>query len=300
MSNREYAKKYANLQSDAQRKYGEIKWEKPFNKLVNEYEIKYGKDWVIPFVSEVSFTKESPPDKSSKVKKQAKQLLKEVEATPVLKKVNTTKVNQLLKKVERKAKEKEGFDLISKIESKLKKHATEKDIADIKKMIDQVNSINVSKPKAVKVMQQAKDYVHKVQDVSPRVQNYVADYKSILSSGKTQATITKELNKLKLNVMTNMKPSEVDDANKLISDYKKTLEPKVKPSKVPKTKQPKPDDESYESDKKYKPMIVYVKKHKPMITDPEDIDIIVKEIINKKIPRMSLKKLEEILEDLGL
>ena len=40
-------------------------------------------------------------------------------------------------------------------------------------------------------------------------------------------------------------------------------------------------------------------KHRPDISDPEDIHIIVVDIIDKKIPRMSVKKLNEILDDLG-
>jgi hypothetical protein len=96
-----------------------------------------------------------------------------------------------------------------------------------------------------------------------------------------------------------MKPSEVDDANKLIFEYRKTLPTKEKAVKTPKPKTPKPEDNSFRSDKKYKPMVAYLKKYKPDITDPEDIYVIVSEIISKNIPRMSVKKLNEILEDLG-
>jgi len=290
MTNEDYNFKFDVLQSDAIKKYG-VNWIEPFNKIKDEYKKKYGnkpQQWLIPFVTEVSFTEKSKPKKSN-TKKQTKQLLKEVESTPVIKKVKTKKVGELLKKVESKAKEHEGNDLISKIEKQLNKEKS-----DIQKTIDKVNAI-----KPTKLMQQAKGYEHKVSDVSPRVQNYVSEYKSIVNNGKTQSGITRALNKLKLNVMTNMKPSEVDDANKLVSDFKKTLEPVVKPSKVTKSKAPKPEDGSYESDKKYKPLTVYVKKNKPSITDPEDIDIIVKELIDKKIPRMSVKKLDEILNDLG-
>jgi hypothetical protein len=291
MTNEDYNFKFGVLQSDAIKKYGD-NWTEPFNKIKDEYKKKYGnkpQQWLIPFVTEVSFTEKSKPKKSN-TNKQIKQLLKEVESTPVIKKVKTKKVGELLKKVERKAREHEGFDLISKIEKQINKEKS-----DIQKAIEKVNAI-----KPTKLMHQAKGYEHKVSDVSPRVQNYVNEYKFIVNNGKTQAGITRALNKLKLNVMTNMKPSEVDDANKLVSDFKKTLQPVDKPSKVTKSKAPKPEDGSYESDKKYKPLTAYVKKHKPHITNHEEIDIIVKEIIDKKIPRMSLKKLEEILEDLGL
>lgn len=150
-----------------------------------------------------------------------------------------------------------------------------------------------------KIMNQAKGYEHKISNVSDKVQNYVDQYKSIMNSGKAKATITKDINQLKLKVLTTMKPSDVDDVNKLLFEFKKTLPTKEKVIKTPKTKTPKPEDNSYKGDKKYKPMVSYLKKHRPDMTDPEDIHIIVSEIIDKKIPRMSVKKLNEILEDLG-
>ena len=297
-------------------------------------------------------SKRGKPIKKSKTLKQAKELYEEMSKPTIKKRVSTKKGTKLLKQVQSLATEQEGNKLIHQLESKLKKHTTDKDISDIQKMIDQVKSINVTKhkkpskniskvieiaqmiskapkhkksdidteskivhesfskidkfldkPKPLvkmpKVMQQAKGYEHKVYDVSERVQNYVDQYKDIINTGGNKGAITRAINQLKLKVMTNMKPSEVDDANKMISDFRKTLPPPVTQAKVTKVKAPKPDDGSYEGDKKYKPLTAYVKKHKPTITDPEDIHIIVVDLIDKKIPRMSVKKLNEVLEDLG-
>jgi hypothetical protein len=116
---------------------------------------------------------------------------------------------------------------------------------------------------------------------------------------KTPASITKALNKYKMEVMTNMKPSEISDANKLISDFRKTLPTKETKTKVYKTKAPKEPDTSYKGDKKYKPLTLYVKKHRPDVTSEDDIHMIVTELIDKKIPRMSVTKLNEIMKDLG-
>lgn len=266
----------------------------------------------------------SPPDKGSKTLKKAQKLYEKMSIPTIKKRVSTKKGTKILKQLQSLATEQEGNKLINQLESKLKKQATDKDISDIRKMIDKINSIEIKKPNSIdtnvlnmidetisklpkktkqpkiKLMQQAKGYEHKIQEVSPRVQNYVNEYKSIINSGKSQVVITKAINKLKLNVMTSMKPSEVDDANKIINDYKKTLPPRVKETRAPRVKKPKPSEDSYEGDKKYKPLTAYVKKHKPNITDPEDIDYIVKELIDKNIPRMSVKKLQEVLKELEI
>jgi hypothetical protein len=99
--------------------------------------------------------------------------------------------------------------------------------------------------------------------------------------------------------MSYLKPSEVDDANKLIADYRKTLPSTVKAKVTKSPKAPKAPDDSYKGHKKYKSLTLYVKNKKPEISDSEDIDIIVQELIDKNIPRMSVTKLQEVLSDLG-
>lgn len=180
---------------------------------------------------------------------------------------------------------------IKKIDSK----KAAKEIADLHAQIDKVMKSKKIKPK---IMQQAKGYEHKVSDVSQRVQNYVSEYKSIITSGKTQGTITKNINKLKLNIMTNMKPSEVDDANKLIADFKKTLPSTVK-AKIVKAKVAKEPAEDADYQKLLKTKIAYIKKNKPSITDLDDIKILADEMIgkNRKSSKMCL---EECINDLGM
>ena len=150
-----------------------------------------------------------------------------------------------------------------------------------------------------KIMNQSKGYVHKVTDISPAVQNYVALYKSIINEGLSQGPTTKAINKLKLEVMTSMKPSDISDATKIISDYRKTLPVKEKKTYVKKVKAEKPVDNSYRADKKYKPYTIYVMKHKPHFTDPEDIHLVVSELIDKKPVRLSVKILDKAMEDVG-
>lgn len=123
--------KFADIKISAKKKYGEGKWMKPFNKIVDDYEKKYGDDWEKPFLKEVSFDDSKP---KSPTKKAIKMMMKEVEAEVIAPKIKTGKVKKLLKAVESKAVEHEGNQLIKKIGSKIKKV---KDISDIKKMLQQ-------------------------------------------------------------------------------------------------------------------------------------------------------------------
>jgi hypothetical protein len=49
--------------------------------------------------------------------------------------------------------------------------------------------------------------------------------------------------------------------------------------------------------KRFKSVRLYVKKNKPTITDEDEINLIVKEIIYKDIKRMSKKLLDDILNE---
>lgn len=220
-----------------------------------------------------------PKKTKSKNLSKAIEITELIAKTPKTKKINSSKVNKEIQ---------ESIDLIDKLikadKTHLKYHPSKEDAKELKS--------------DMKLMKQAKGYVHKVSDVSQRVKNYVSEYKSILTSGKTPATITKNINKLKLNIMTNMKPSEVDDANKLIADFRKTLPSTVK-AKVVKAKVPKEPSEDADYQKKLKSKIAYIKKNKPSITDPEDIKILADEMIGKNV-RSSKKCLEECLSDLGM
>jgi len=153
-----------------------------------------------------------------------------------------------------------------------------------------------------KIMKHAEGYEHKVVNASPAVKQYVEEFKYILLNTKTPSVMTRKINKLKANAYEKLKPSDIDDANKLIRDFRKSLPPppiKEKKVKAKKEKVEKPVDNSYKGDKKYKPYTAYIKKHKPHFSDPEDIHLVIMELIDKKVPRMSVKILEKAMEDAG-
>jgi len=222
--------------------------------------------------------------KKSNLKKEIEEVLEQVKNIKIPKKTNIKNMSTAL----------DIADMIVKT-PKTKKINHAKASKEIDESIAEIEKLLKAPKKKTKLMQQSKGYAHHVNNISDNAMNYVNEYKSILNSGKSKATITKYLNKLKLDVMSYLKPSEIDDANKLISDYRKTLSPIDKPI----IKKVKAESNTYEGDKKYKSLTLYIKKHKPVISSHEDIDIIVKEIIDKNIPRMSVKKLNEVLEDLG-
>jgi len=255
----------------------------------------------------------SKPDKS-KLKSDIEKTIKDVKSHKTHKNINTKNVSdmidisEMIVKTPKMPKVNKKDDMIDDIMSilldihesdkiskaQLKKMSKD----DISEVLENLKKASQSKPKQ-KVMKQSEGYIHKVVDPSDRVQNYVNNVKSIILENKTPASITKALNKYKMEVMTNMKPSEISDANKLISDFRKTLPTKETKTKVYKTKAPKEPDTSYKGDKKYKPLTLYVKKHRPDVTSEDDIHMIVTELIDKKIPRMSVTKLKEIMKDLG-
>jgi hypothetical protein len=223
------------------------------------------------------------------------------------KKTNTKNISKAIELAQLMAKEPkyvkktqkdEVTDTINEIEKLIK--APKKDLKKLVKASEmhikyQPSEQDKHELKVVKkVMDLSKGYVHNVKDISPATNNYVNAYKAIVSEGKTASSISKNLNKLKLDIYTKLRPSDITDANKLINDFMMSL-----PSKEKKTykKKEKEVDTSYKGDKKYKPMVAYLKKHKPEITDPEDIHTIVSMIIEAKVPRMSVKKLNEIMEE---
>jgi ElaB/YqjD/DUF883 family membrane-anchored ribosome-binding protein len=186
-------------------------------------------------------------------------------------------------------------ELIAKT-PKLKKINSKKASKEIDELHAAIDKAMKSKKPKTKVMQMAKGYVHKSKDVSPFVQHYVNEFKSILSSGKTKGVITRALNKLRSNFYYTAKPSEVDDATSMIRDYRETL---PKPVKVVKAKVPKTPSEDADYQKQLKAKIAYIKKNKPSITDPEDLKIIADEMIGKN-RRSSKMCLDECLNDLGM
>ena len=212
--------------------------------------------------------------------------------TPKIKKMNmkkeTESIHDTMAEIDKllKAPKKDLKKLVKADKEHIKYHPSEQDKKELK--MDN------------KIMQHSKGYKHKVKNISPIVHNYVEQWKDIVINGKTPSSIGSKLNKLQLNLYTKMRPSDVSDANALIQDFMKSLPSKESKSKTKKEPKTKTVDKSYSGDKKYKSLILYVIKHKPHITDPEVIDVVVQELIDKNIPRMSVKKLDEVLKELDI
>ena len=210
--------------------------------------------------------------------------------TPKMKKSDMKKTTKEIEDIHKeldkvlKAPKKDLKKLVKADELHIKYHPSEQDQKEYK--IDK------------KIMKQSEGYKHQANNVSDKVMNYVHEFINILDTYKSQAAITKHTSELRKNFFSNAKPSEINDANTLIKEYR---EGNVKPTKekVVKPKAIKAPDTSYKGDKKYRPLTLYVKKHRPDIADSEDIHMIVTELIDKKIPRMSVKKLADVLQDLG-
>ena len=265
-----------------------------------------------PTTKNINYFKKLEKSKSSKAKliKDVDDTLKMIESIKIPKKTKSKDLSKVIsitemmvktpktKKINTMKASKEIDDIHAEIDKLLK--APKKDLKKLVQADKEHLKYHPSKQDYKEMKMDQKAYKHKVKDVSPLVQHYVNQFKAILDENKTKGgTMTKQLNKLRDNFYYTAKPSEIDDANALIKEYRELLPKKEIKEKVKKSKTVKPEDNSYKGDKKYKPLTEYVKKHKPHITDTDDIHMIVSEIIDKKIPRMSVKKLDEILKDLG-
>jgi hypothetical protein len=233
--------------------------------------------------------------------------------TPKTKKINTKNLSKAIevaeliaktpktKKIDTKKSSKEIDDLHAEIDKLLK--APKKDLKKLVEADKEHLKYHPSQQDYKEMRMDQKAYKHKVKEVSPLVQNYVTQFKAVLDENKTTGGVmTRKLNKLRDNFHYTARPSEIDDANALIREYRELLPKKEKKEKVEKPKKPKASkhpEGSYQGDPKYISLQIYVMKRRKDITDPEDLDIIVKELIDKKIERMSMKKLNEVLEDLG-
>jgi len=230
-------------------------------------------------LKEVKNTKIPKAKKDTKNISMIMNLASDISKTPKHKKIDTEGIKEQIKEVEKllKAKPKALKKLVKADKEHIKYHPSEMDKKELK--LD------------TKIMKQSKEYKHKVKNVSPAVRNYVDYYIDIYKNSKTPQSRSKKLNALKVKHYTNLRPSDADDANTLIAEFKKTHEPVGKTKGV--TKQPSA------TDKKYKSVTEYVKKNKPSIKDADDIHIIVKELIGKD-KRMSKKLLEEVFKDLEI
>ena len=249
---------------------GELVLQKDYKKSTTKKDIEKK-------IKEVTGTKFKDYKDNTKIINDIVNLVSDIYKTSKMKKIDTEDIQHQLNEVEKllKSKPKALKKLVKADKEHLKYHPSKMDNEELK--LD------------TKIMKQSKDYTHKVKNVSQAVKNYVDQYFDIYKNSKTPQSRDKKLNDLKLNVYTNLKPSDIDDANTLIGEFKKTLDPIVKTKAKPKQSSPE--------DKKYKSVTAYVKKNKPSITNKEEIHIITTYLIDKN-QRMSKKLLDEILKDL--
>lgn len=140
-----------------------------------------------------------------------------------------------------------------------------------------------------------KAYKHKAINVSNLVSNYVAQYKSILSENLSKGVTTRHINKLRNDFYGMAKPSEIDDANSIIKEFKDML-PKPEPKSV-KAKVAVSDE-----DKKYKQVSTYLKNQIkagsfPSLKDEETFKYVCEEAVSKGFKRLSKAFIQSILDE---
>lgn len=252
---------------------------KKFNKRDLYHHDKDTKSKIKKLLKEVKSTKIIKPKNGTENISMIMNMVGDISKTPKHKKIDTEGIKHQIEEVEKllKASPKALKKLVKADKEHLKYHPSEMDKKELK--LD------------TKIMKQSKDYKHKVKNVSSAVRNYVDYYIDIYKNSKTPQSRSKKLNALKIKLYTNLRPSDADDANTLIKEFNKTLEPIVKAKGTTK--------KSSVHDKKYKSVTEYVKKNKPSIKDVDDIHIIVTELIGKD-KRMSKKLLDEVFKDLEI
>jgi len=254
-----------------------------FWNLMNEYSDELEKAGI---TMDLDYKPRGKPPKKSTSKKDIEKLIKGVKDTKI-KKVDNSKlknINNIL-------------SLVDKIQKapKPKKIKT----ASIQDTINEVEKLLKKPQQSYKEMKtEQKAYKHKVTNIPPHIAGYVATYKELLDKDNKGGARTRAIDKHRNAFMSVARPSDIDDANALIREYKETL---IKPeSKAKKTVSKKTVvSESYTDDPKYKTYTLYVKKNKPSIKDVDDIHNIVTDLIDKK-QRMSKKLLDEVINDLGI
>jgi len=146
-----------------------------------------------------------------------------------------------------------------------------------------------------KVMQLAKGYSHKADNLSPAARNYVDRYISIYENTKSPPYRGRLINDLKLNEYTKLRPSDADDANVLIRDFLKSLVKPVKAKKAPVV--------LTEDVKKERQIKNYIKNKikegffPTLANDEENINYIVQEALNKGFNRCSVNFVESMLNE---
>jgi hypothetical protein len=146
-----------------------------------------------------------------------------------------------------------------------------------------------------KVMQLAKGYSHKADNLSPAAKDYVDRYIDIYQNTSSPPYRGRLINDLKLNVFTKLRPSDADDATSLIRDFLKTLVKPVKAKKAPVVLS--------EDVKKERQIKNYIKTKikqgffPTLKDDEENINYIVAEALNKGFTRCSVDFVESMLNE---
>jgi hypothetical protein len=146
-----------------------------------------------------------------------------------------------------------------------------------------------------KVMQMAKGYSHKADNLSPAAREYVDRYIDIYTNTSSPPYRGRLINDLKLNVYTKLRPSDADDATNLIRDFLKSLVKPVKAKKAPVV--------LTEDVKKERQIKNYIKTKikqgffPTLKDDEENINYIVAEALNKGFVRCSVDFVENMLKE---
>jgi len=247
--------------------------------------------------------------KKDNTKKDIKKILNEVKKTPIKKSKSSKTLNKVM-------------DLAFEIANQPKSKKYKNDVEDVKHIIKEVSKLLKAKPSKLKklvkadkehlkyhpseqdkkelkmdkkVMQLAKGYSHKADNLSPAAKDYVDRYIDIYQNTSSPPYRGRLINDLKLNVFTKLRPSDADDATTLIRDFLKSLVKPVKAKKAPVV--------LTEDVKKERQIKNYIKRKikegffPTLANDEENINYIVQEALNKGFTRCSVDFVESMLNE---
>jgi hypothetical protein len=239
--------------------------------------------------------------KTTKTNKNIKDLVKDIK-----KDSQKRKVKGIIRDVEasvkptKKSKARKTSSIINIIDTiqgiKKSKKNDMTDVYDTMNDIDKLLNTKVkSKKEPKKVMQLAKGYSHKADNLSEAARDYVDRYIDIYQNTSSPPYRGRLINDLKLNVFTKLRPSDADDATSLIRDFLKTLVKPVKAKKAPVV--------LTEDVKKERQIKNYIKTKikqgffPTLKDDEENINYIVAEALNKGFTRCSVDFVESMLNE---
>lgn len=255
----------------------------------------------------------SLPIKESKSKKNlnnAVNLAFEMASQPKSKKYNEVEsIEDIIKEINKisKASKAEKKKLVKAGETHLKYHPSEQDKKELK--MDKDILLQPYKYKNMIVIDQIADSLKNPEFEGIKKKKIIDSYsydtiskfnnkypELMLKLFKTEEGVEKVLKK-KADKAEKNKLSEIKKKERLkkYAEKAKALRQEKKAEKTKHLTMLTP-----EQLKRYKSVRLYVKKNKPTITDEQDINFIVKEIIYKDIKRMSKKILDDILVELEI